>query len=149
MMTQLLVSQMINAPADAVWPWIADITKHSQWSPKPFEAKLTSGVIGAVGSTYSTVGFVPPAEKDHKNEVTITEVVPNRKIVFKSHDENGYFTNTFTLQSEGSGTTVTFQHDFPRMKGMGMILVPLLVPIVGKRDTKVRLGMLKNKAEGK
>jgi hypothetical protein len=35
------------------------------------------------------------------------------------------------------------------MKGMGMILVPLLVPIVGKRDTKVRLGMLKAKAEGK
>jgi len=149
LMTQLLVSQFINAPADVVWPWIADITKHSLWSPKPFEAKLTSGVIGAVGSTYSSVGFVPPAEKDHKNEVTITEVVLNRKIVFKSHDENGYFTNTFTLQSEGSGTNVTFQHDFPRMKGMGMILVPLLVPLVGKRDTKVRLGMLKAKAEGK
>ena len=148
-MTQLLVSQMIDAPAFAVWPWIADITKHSQWSPKPFEAKLTSGVIGAVGSTYNSVGFVPPAEKDHKNEVTITEVVPNSRIVFKSHDENGYFTNTFTLESVGSGTKVTFQHDFPRMKGIGLILVPLLVPIVGKRDTKVRLGMLKNKAEGK
>jgi len=32
---------------------------------------------------------------------------------------------------------------------MGMILVPLLVPIVGKRDTRVRLGMLKDRAEGK
>jgi uncharacterized protein YndB with AHSA1/START domain len=148
-MTQLLVSQLIDAPADAIWPWIADITKHSQWSPKPFEAKLTSGVNGAVGSTYSSVGFVPPAEKDHKNEVTITEVIPNSRFVFKSHDENGYFTNTFTLKSTGSGTEVTFQHDFPKMIGMGRILVPLLVPIVGKRDTKVRLGMLKNKAEGK
>lgn len=147
-MTQLLVSQMINAPADVVWPWIADITKHSQWSPKHYEAKLTSGTIGAVGSTYTSVGFVPPGEKDHKNEVTITEAVPNSRIVFRAHDENGYFTNTFTLKAMGSGTEVTFQHDFPTMKGIGRILVPLLVPIVGKRDTKVRLGMLKAKAEG-
>ena len=148
-MTQLLVSQMIKAPVEAVWPWIADITKHSQWSPKPYEAKLTSGTNGSVGSTYSSVGFVPPAEKDHKNEVTITEVVPNSKIVFKSHDENGFFINTFTLQSMGSETNVTFHHQFPTMKGIGRILVPLLVPLVGKRDTKVRLGMLKVKAEGK
>lgn len=148
-MTQLLVSQLIDAPAEVVWPWIADITKHSLWSPKPYVAKLTSGINGAVGSTYSSVGFVPPAEKDHKNEVTITEVVANSKIVFKAHDENGDFINTFTLQSTSSGTMVTFQHDFPRMVGMGRILVPLLVPLVGKRDTKVRLGMLKDRAEGK
>ena len=140
---------MIKAPVDAVWPWIADITKHSQWSPKPFEAKLISGTDGAVGSTYSSVGFIPPAEKDHKNEVTITEVVPNSRFVFKAHDENGYFTNTFTLQSVELGTIVTFHHEFPTMKGIGRILVPLLVPLVGKRDTKVRLGMLKLKAEGK
>jgi hypothetical protein len=54
-MTQLLVSQVIDAPASAVWPWIADITKHAQWSPKPFVAQLASGENGAVGSTYSSV----------------------------------------------------------------------------------------------
>ena len=95
------------------------------------------------------MGFVPPAEKNHKNEVEVTEVVPNSKFVFRAHDENGYFINTFTLQAVGSGTQVTFQHDFPKMKGMGRILLPLLLPSVGKRDGMVRLGMLKAKAEGK
>lgn len=148
-MAQLLVSQMIDAPADAIWPWIADITKHSQWSPKPYTGQLTAGENGAVGSKYSSVGFVPPAEKNHKNEVEITQVIPNSKFVFRAHDENGYFTNTFTLQSMGSGTQVTFQHDFPKMKGAGRILLPLLLPTVGKKDAMVRLGMLKAKAEGK
>jgi len=148
-MAQLLVSEMINAPASTVWPWIADITKHSQWSPKPYTVQLDSGTNGAVGSKYSSVGFVPPSDKNHKNEVEVTEVVPNSKFVFRAHDENGYFINTFTLQPMGSSTQVTFQHDFPKMKGAGRILLPLLLPSVGKRDAKVRLGMLKAKAEGK
>jgi uncharacterized protein YndB with AHSA1/START domain len=147
-MAQLLVSQNIDAPVEAVWPWIADITKHAQWSPKPFVAQLTSGENGAVGSTYSSVGHVPPADKNHKNEVEITQVVPHSKFVFRAHDENGYFINTFTLKPTGAGTEVTFQHDFPKMKGTGRILLPLLLPSVGKRDAMVRLGMLKSKAEG-
>ena len=146
-MTQLLVSQMIDAPAEAIWPWIADITKHAQWSPKPYSVQLISGENGAVGSKYRSVGFVPPREKNHKNEVEITQVVPNSKIVYRAHDENGYFTNTFTLQAMGSGTQITFQHDFPKMKGAGRILLPLLLPTVGKKDAMVRLGMLKAKAE--
>jgi len=148
-MAQLLVSQMIDAPVDDVWPWIADITKHAQWSPKPHVAHLVSGENGAVGSKYATVGHVPPADKNHKNDVEITQVVPNSKLVFRAHDENGYFINTFTLEAVGSGTKVTFQHDFPKMVGMGRILLPLLLPIVGKKDAMVRLGLLKAKAEGK
>ena len=148
-MAQLLVSQLINAPIDAVWPWVSDITKHSQWSPKPFSVELVSGQNGAVGSKYRSTGFIPPAEKDHKNDVEITEVVPNSKIVFTSHDRNGFFTNTFTLETVSGGTQVTFQHDFPKMVGMARILLPLLLPLTGKRDAMTRLGLLKAKAEGK
>ena len=147
-MTQLLVSQLINAPIGAVWPWVSDITKHSQWSPKPYTVELVSGENGAVGSKYRSSGWVPPADKDHRNDVEITEVVPGSKIVFTAHDENGFFKNTFTLESVNQGTQVTFQHDIPRLKGMGRILLPLLLPLVGKKDAMVRLGMLKAKAEG-
>ena len=133
----------------AIWPWIADIAKHSEWSPKPYTVKLISGSAGEVGSKYSSVGFVPPSDKNHQNEVEITEVVPHSKIVFRAHDENGYFINTFTLRPSGNSTEVTFQHDFPKMKGMGRILLPLLLPSVGKRDGMVLLGLLKDKAEGR
>lgn len=148
-MTQLVVSQLINAPVDAVWPWISDITKHSQWSPKPYSVELVSGVNGAVGSKYRSVGFVPPADKNHKNEVEITEIVPHSKIVYTAHDDNGAFINTYKLESSNGGTLVTFQHDFPRMKGAARFLVPVILPTIGKKDEKTRLGLLKAKAEGK
>lgn len=146
-MAQLLISQVINAPKDKVWPLISDLTKHSLWSPKPHKITLLSGTAGAVGSRYESVGEVPPADKNHKNEVEVTEVIPQSKFVFEAYDENGTFINTFTLETVGAGTKVTFQHDFPRMVGIGRILLPLLLPIVGKRDGMVRLGQLKALAE--
>lgn len=148
-MTQLLVSQIINAPMDAVWPLVSDITKHSQWSPKPYSVEHKSGVKGEVGSTYLSMGFVPPAEKKHQNDVEITEIIPGSKIVFTSHDKNGYFKSTFKLEKVSQGTLVTFQHDFPKMKGIARILLPLLLPITGKRDAILRLGKLKAIAEAR
>ena len=147
-MTQILASQLINAPIDTVWPWVSDITKHPQWSPKPYSVELVSGVSGAVGSKYRSTGFVPPADKNHQNEVVLTEVVPKSKVVFTAHDANGYFLNSYKLESVGSGTLVTFQHDFPRMKGAARILVPILVPLTGKKEALGRLGLLKARAEG-
>lgn len=146
-MAQLLISQEINAPVEKVQPLISDLTKHSSWSPQSHQISLVSGEPGAVGSRYQSIGEVPPRDKHHKNEVQITQVVPNSKFVFEAYDENGTFVNTFTLQPTASGTKVTFQHDFPKMVGMGRILLPLLLPIVGKRDGMTRLGMLKAKAE--
>ncbi len=148
-MTQILASLSINAPIDAVWPWVADITKHPQWSPKPYSVALISGVNGTVGSKYSSTGFVPPNDKNHQNEVELTELVPHSKVVFTAHDANGYFLNSYKLESVGQGTLVTFQHDFPTMKGAARILVPILVPLTGKKEALKRLGLLKAKVEGK
>ena len=147
-MAQVLVSQLINAPIDAVWPWVSDITKHAQWSPKHYSVELVSGVNGEVGSKYRSTGFVPPANKNHQNDVELTELVPKSKVVFTAHDDNGYFLNTFKLESVGQGTLVTFQHDFPKMKGAARILLPLLLPLTGKKEATTRLELLKVRAEG-
>ena len=146
-MNQILVSQIINAPMEKLWPLVSDITKHSEWSPKPYSVELISGVNGQVGSTYLSTGFVPPVEKNHRNDVEITELIPGSKIVFTAHDDNGYFKNTFNLEKVSGGTQVTFQHDFPKMKGIARILLPILLPLTGKRDAMVRLRKLKVVAE--
>ena len=148
MATELTVSQKINAPVDAIWPWVVNLEAHSEWSPKSYKVELISGQSGAVGSKYRSVGVIPPGDKDHANDVEISEIEPGKKIVFLAHDENGTFRNTFTFATVSDGTEVTFNHLFPRMKGMGMILLPLLLPTVGKKDAMKRLGMLKTRAEG-
>ena len=60
MTVQDTVTTTIQAPPEAVWRWVADITRHADWSPKPYRVELVSGDLNAVGSRYRSVGWVPP-----------------------------------------------------------------------------------------
>jgi uncharacterized protein YndB with AHSA1/START domain len=148
MPTQATVSVTIQAAPDDVWPWIADITRHAEWSPKPYRVELVSGEPNAVGSHYRSVGWVPPNDGNHSNDVEITEVVPTTRFGLHATDENGTFLNSFDLRPVSGGTEVTFHIEFPKMKGMNAVMVPLLFPVVGKPDFRKRLGLLKQKVEG-
>lgn len=49
----------IKAAPEIVWPWISQLDKHPQWSPKPYRVEFVSGVPNAVGARYKSVGWVP------------------------------------------------------------------------------------------
>jgi uncharacterized protein YndB with AHSA1/START domain len=140
-------STVIKATPEAVWPWINDLTRHPQWSPKDYSVELVTGESGAVGSTYRSVGWVPPNDKDHVNEVTITEATAPTRFVLTAHDATGDFTNTFDLAPVDGGTSVTYTIVFPPMKGMLAVLTPILFPLVGKPDITKRMALLKAKVE--
>lgn len=146
MTTQATSTIDIQATPEEVWPWVAQLQRHAEWSPKPYKVELVSGELDAVGSKYRSVGWVP-GEKDHAMEVVLTDVKPYERFALDAHDAQGTFTNTFDLRKTAQGTSVTFHIVFPPMKGMAAVLVPVLFPIVGKADIRKRMGMLKAKVE--
>ncbi len=136
----------IKAAPEVVWPWISQLDKHPQWSPKPYQVEFVSGVPNSVGARYKSIGWVP-GDKNHGNEVEITEVVTNSRFALDAHDEGGVFQDFYDLRPTSEGTEVTFTLVFPKMKGLSAILVPILFPLVGKADIRKRMGMLKTRAE--
>lgn len=146
MTTKAVSSIRIDAPPEAVWPWIGQIEKHAEWSPKPYTVKLVSGEPDVVGSRYRSVGWVP-GEKEHGMDVVITEVIPSQRFALRSDDQQGSFTNAFDLQRIDQGTEVTYHLAFPPMKGLAAVLVPVLFPLVGKADIRKRMKLLKAKVE--
>jgi uncharacterized protein YndB with AHSA1/START domain len=136
----------IDAPPEKVWPWLADVTKHGEYSPKAFQAELVSGESGKVGSRYRSVGWIPN-DKNHSNEVEIVEAVENERLVLKSDDELGAFTNTYLLRPVGGATEVAWTMRFPELKFPLKMVAPLLFPIVGKPDGRKRVQLLKQKVE--
>ena len=146
MTTQGTLPITIDAPPDKVWPWVADLTKHPEYSPKPFQCELVSGEPGKVGTRYRSVGAIPN-DKHHSNEVEVVESVPNERFVLRSDDELGAFTNTYVLRPVGSGTEVSHTLVFPPLKGLPAMVVPILFPLVGKKDMAKRLQLLKAKVE--
>jgi uncharacterized protein YndB with AHSA1/START domain len=146
MTTQGTYTVTIDAPPEKVWPFIADVSRHSEWSPKPFSAELVSGETGKVGSRYRSKGWVP-GEKEHANEVEIVESVPFERLALRSEDGLGEFSNSYTLRASGAGTEVSHTLVFPPLKGVTALMVPLAFPLVGKPDGRKRMKLLKAKVE--
>ncbi len=146
MTTQGTFSVKIQASPEVVWPWVGQIERHGEWSPKPYQVDRLSGEADAVGSRYRSVGWVP-GDKNHRNDVEITEVVPQQRLVLRADDPQGPFESTYTLRPVDGGTEVTFHLVFPPMKGLAAFLVPVLFPLVGKADNRKRLALLKTRVE--
>jgi uncharacterized protein YndB with AHSA1/START domain len=145
-MTSGVFDVTIDAPVDRVWPWVADLGKHAEWSPKAYTVEWIEGEPNAVGSRYRSVGWVP-GDKHHVNEGEIVENRPQERFALRSQDKDGTYDNVFTLEPQGQSTKVTFRLDFVNMKGMARAAVPVLFPIIGKKDLRARMGLLKAKAE--
>ena len=147
MTTQGMFPVTIQASPEAVWRWVGDLSRHPDWSPKPYTVECVSGEPNQVGSRYRSVGWIP-GDKDHGNDVEIIEVVPAARLVLRAVDAQGSFENTYTLTPVDGGTEVTFTLVFPPMTGMSALLVPVLFPLVGKADIRKRMGLLEGKVEG-
>jgi uncharacterized protein YndB with AHSA1/START domain len=146
MTTQGTFTVTIDAPPEKVWPWVADLTKHPEYSPKPYQVELVAGEAGKVGTRYKSVGAIPN-DKHHGNEVEVVESVPDERFVLRADDDLGPFMNTYVLRPSGSGTEVSYTLVFPPLKGAAAMMVPILFPLVGKKDIRKRLQLLKAKVE--
>jgi uncharacterized protein YndB with AHSA1/START domain len=136
----------IAATPEQVWPWVVDVTKHGEYSPKAFSAELVSGETGKVGSRYRSVGWIPN-DKKHANEVELVEAVPYERVVLSADDPLGTFTNTYLLRAVDGGTEVSWTMTFPPLTFPMSVAAPLLFPIVGKPDGRKRVALLKAKVE--
>ena len=136
----------IAAPPSMVWPWIAELEKHAEWSTKTYRIEWISGEPNAVGSRYRSVGWIP-GDKNHVNEGTITESVTNERFALEADDKEGTFHNTYVLRDVDGSTEVTFRLVFPEMKGILAVMAPIAFATLGKPDTRKRMQLLKQKVE--
>jgi uncharacterized protein YndB with AHSA1/START domain len=104
-MTSGEVTVTIDAPPERVWPWVADLGRHSAWSPKPYSVEWIEGEPNVVGSRYRSIGEIPN-DKHHVNEGEIVENHPNDRFVLHAHDKEGDYANPFTLKPVGSSTAL-------------------------------------------
>jgi len=94
----------INAPADKVFAYVSDFTRHGEWGGHGLAVTRDGDGPTAVGSTFSTTAknFGTQREKS-----TITEMNPPKEFGWDSVGALGRVHHWFAL-SEGSGaTTVT------------------------------------------
>jgi uncharacterized protein YndB with AHSA1/START domain len=137
-------STTINAPAEKVFDYVADVTRHPEWAGTPLETKMTSSGTMSVGSTFGSVG---KQFGKHKNVCTITEYVPGTKIAFDSTGDHGLFKHWFALSESGGQTKLTKGMDLTAPSIMSRLFSPYIKRNAPKA-LKGDLAKIKSRVEG-
>ncbi len=137
----------IEAPVERVWALVADVSRHTEFSPRPYAIEWTRGEPNAVGSRFRSVGWIP-GDAHRANEGEVVENRPMERFALRSWDKDGTYANTFTLEPAGQGTRVTFHLVFEKLNGMAAVMAPVVFPLIGKKDVKARMQLLKARVEG-
>lgn len=135
----------IDRAPDVVYNYLADVSKHSEWSPKPFRVEGASGPV-KTGDKFSSVGQIP-GDKDHRNEVTVTEATMPSRLVLDSEEKGQHFINTFELSAEGSGTKLTRTFDAPTPGFPLSVIFPLIMVGLVRPDVQKGLNTFKANLE--
>jgi len=100
-------SVTVQAPAPAVWPWIADLRQWDAWAP-----------LGEVEGTFpgETRGVGAIREWDDaawgEGVVTVREVEEGRRLVYDVSVDGGLSTTgTLTIEGSGETSTVTWREE--------------------------------------
>ena len=146
-MTSGAFTVTIDAKPEVVWLWVADLSKHVDWSPKPYRIEWLEGEPNAAGSRFHSIGVIP-GDKHHENEGRITENRPTTRFAFRSSDPQGEYAHTYDLTPNGEGTAVTHRLEFVKMRGMAAVLLPPIFALSGKRQSHRRMEVRNQKVEG-
>lgn len=137
----------INAPAEKVFNYVADISKHGEWgnpSQKLDVKKTSDGPIGQ-GSTFASTGQQFGQQND---AVTITEYKPNERVVYESQGKAGHFRHSFAITPSGSGVQVAKSVDVVKAGFPFVIFQPIAKALVLPGALSKDLQRIKAKMEG-
>ena len=137
----------INAPADRVFSYLADVTRHSEWAQPGHRLeieKTSDGPIGQ-GATFRSVGHQFGRNED---TVTITEYVPNQRIVYQSAGNAGLIRHSFELAPAEGGVQVTKGFEPVKARFPFSVLLPIVSLFVLPGALGGDLQRIKAKVEG-
>ncbi len=98
----------INAPAEDVYSYVSDFTRHGEWAGHGLEASRVDDGPVAVGSKFATVAKQFGTQREMS---TITEMSPPQEFGWISEGALGRIHHSFSLRQEADTTTLSKEAD--------------------------------------
>ena len=122
-MGKISVETTVNASPEAVFAYVADVTKHPEWGQHDNAATMRGSGEPGVGSIYDTVNH----QFGTQNEtVTITDYAPGKLFGFDASGVLGVAHHTFELEPAGSGTKLTKTMQMTKPKLLARLSAPMI-----------------------
>ena len=137
----------VCAPREKVFDYVADLTRHPEWSGGKLAIEaLTPGPV-AVGKEYVSRGQVA-VQRARPNTVRVSEYDPPRCFTFVARDPDfGRVTHEFTFHEQGEGVLVRRVMTLSMGSWMAFLFRTVIYPLVGRTSMEKAMRSLKNKLE--
>lgn len=148
MSTVVRVSQvLVRAPLQTMFDYVADLTKHPEWSGGELHIQaVTPGPI-AVGREYLSRGEVA-VQKNRPNQLEVTEYEPPRKFSFVAKDPDfGKVYHVFTFAEQNNGVMVTRTTTLNLNPVVAFMFRLVVYPLIGRPANQRAFARLKAKME--
>ena len=137
-------SLVVNASADKVFDYVANLENMPEWGNFTTAVRKTSeGPLG-VGSTYESDG---KQFGKHTDKVTVTRYEPGKAFATESHGDAGESKNWYELADEGGATKITKGFEITEPAFTTKLAAPVVRAIAGKNLMK-DLVKIKARIEG-
>jgi uncharacterized membrane protein len=135
----------INAPAEQVFAFVADVTTHPEWVKWTKAAEVTSIESNGVGAT--TAGVMQVGPKKEKIE-TLTTEYKDGQLVTRRTTRGMKMTDRIAVLPQPEGTKVAWSIDYvPPMGSMGKLVDALFMERLFDQLMKDSLTNLKERLE--
>ena len=134
----------IDAKPEDVYAYVADLTKHGEWSDGLNVEAVGNGGV-AVGSEYRSRGKL--MGKQVENRVRITEYEPPTRLSFSANDGKSEFMQEIKVSADGNGTLLERRLSFDANPVMGLLFRAIIGPLVANPSMNKSLKKLKANME--
>jgi len=122
-MGKISVDTTINATPEAVFAYVADVSKHPEWGQhQNAVTKRGEGDVG-VGTVYDTINH---QFGEQKETVTVTDYSPGKVFGFDASGVLGVAHHSFEMTPSGSGTQLTKTMQMTRTKLLARLSAPMI-----------------------
>lgn len=122
-----------DAPPAAVWPLVADLTRHGEWAADPLTVSRGAGGYESVAKSKG---------KEFRATLAVLDETPPKRFAFRATDATGTYEHVFTLEPDGAGTRVTREVTATGLTLGQRALFYAVLPIVKKPNARKALDRL-------
>ncbi|MFN2581700.1 MAG: SRPBCC family protein [Candidatus Dormibacteria bacterium] len=146
---------VVSRAAEDIFDYLADFSRHAEWSPRPFKIEPISGGPLQVGSRFRSHGSLPRDWREYSNDVEVTALDRPWRIAFAATEHARVFKkehaltfeNEFVLTPVGAGTEVERSLRTPSPPGVLGLVLPLLARWVIKPGVQAAMLRLKENVD--
>ena len=134
----------IHAPAEAVFDYVSDLSKHPEWTAQPMQVTVNGPL--QPGTTYTSNAHF---QGDIPGKGQVLEVDRPKHFAFDATDSSGHYKWHFDITPDGDG--VHLDYGFERLSAPLLFRVlqgPVLWPVFGNKWAAQSLERIKAKLEG-